>query len=140
LDGLPLALELAAARINVLPPQAMLSRMENRLKLLTRGAADLPARQQTLRNTIDWSYNLLDEQERRVFRRLSVFVSGCTLASCQAVCNPEGDLGIDLLEAVASLVDKSLLKQEEGTGEEPRFGMLETIREYAKEKLAESGE
>lgn len=136
LDGLPLAIELAAARIKLFPPQALLQRLSNRLKLLTGGAKDRPSRQQTLRGAIDWSYSLLTEQERILFARLSVFTGGWAYEASEAVCNPDGDL--DLLEDMASLVDKSLVKQ---TGEdEPRFAMLETIREYAEERLAERGE
>jgi predicted ATPase/class 3 adenylate cyclase len=141
LDGLPLAIELAAARVKILPPQAMLTRLQSRLKLLTGGARDLPARQQTLRNAIEWSYELLSEEEKLLFHRLSVYAGGRTLEAVEAVCNPHGEL--DVLEGVSSLVDKSLLRQVEGaagdTGE-PRFTMLETIHEYAQEKLEESGE
>jgi predicted ATPase/class 3 adenylate cyclase len=140
LDGLPLAIELAAARVRLLPPQAMLSRLQSRLKLLTGGAKDLPARQQTLRNTIEWSYDLLSEGEKKLFRRLAVFVGGRTLEAVEAVCNANGDLGVDVLEGVQSLVDKSLLQEREGVGGEPRFVMLETIHEFAREKLRESGE
>jgi predicted ATPase len=139
LDGLPLAIELAAARVKLLTPQSMLMRLENRLTLLTGGARDLPARQQTLRNTIGWSYDLLTEEEKKLFRRLAVLVGGCTLEAAEAVCNPASDLITDVLDGVASLLDKSLLRQEEQNGE-PRFIMLETIREYALERLAESGE
>ncbi|HUG38092.1 MAG TPA: AAA family ATPase, partial [Candidatus Limnocylindrales bacterium] len=135
LDGLPLAIELAAVWIRLLSPQAMLTRLERRLPLLTGGARDLPARQQTLRGAIAWSYDLLDEGERALFRRLAIFVGGCTLEAAEAVCNPEGDLGLDVLDGVASLVAKSLLRQEEGPEGEPRFGMLETIREYGLEQL-----
>jgi predicted ATPase len=138
LDGLPLAIELAAARIKLFPPQALLGRLSSRLKLLTGGARDLPSRQQTLRGTIDWSYSLLNQDERRLFARLSVFVGGCTIEAAEEVGNPEDDLETDVLDGMASLVDKSLL-QEEGQ-EEPRFAMLETIREYAAERLDESGE
>ena len=140
LDGLPLAIELAAARVKLLSPQALLGRLGQRLQLLTGGPADLPTRHQTLRGTIDWSYELLDDEEKALFRRLSVFVGGCTLRSAHAVTSPAGDLGPDVLDGLASLVDKSLLRQEEGTDGEPRFRMLETIREYALERLAESGE
>jgi predicted ATPase/class 3 adenylate cyclase len=140
LDGLPLAIELAAARIRLLPPQAMLERLQSRLKLLTGGARDLPTRQQTLRNTIEWSYELLDDDEKRLFRRLAVFQGGRTLEAIEAVCNAEGDLGIDVLEGVESLISKSLLQQREGAEGEPRFVMLETIHEYAREKLEETWE
>jgi predicted ATPase/transcriptional regulator with XRE-family HTH domain len=135
LDGLPLAIELAAARIKLFPPRALLQRLSSRLDLLTGGAKDTPSRQQTLRNTLDWSYALLTNEEQRLFAGLSVFAGGCTFEAAEAVCNPEG--GYDLLEGMASLVDKSLLRQE---GErEPRFVMLETIREYAAERLVENG-
>ena len=142
LDGLPLAIELAAARAKILSPQAMLSRLGNRLKLLRGGARDLPERQQTLRGAIDWSHDLLEEEERALFARLSVFVGGCTLEAAEEVCASEGDLLllVDVLDGMASLVDKSLLRQQEERGSgEPRFFMLETIREYAREKLQESG-
>ncbi|MDF2702547.1 MAG: adenylate/guanylate cyclase protein [Rubrobacteraceae bacterium] len=138
LDGLPLAIELAAARVKVLPPRKMLHRLANRLKLLKGGARDLPTRQQTLRGAIDWSHELLDEEERALFARLSVFEGGRTLEAIEEICDPEGDL--DALDGVESLVDKSLLRQEEGVGGEPRFVMLETIHEYARERLEESGE
>ena len=138
LDGLPLAIELAAARTKLLPPQALLSRLSNRLKLLKGGARNLPARQQTLRATIGWSYNLLDEEEKTLFCKLSVFSGGSTLEAIEEICDPEGD--IDILEGVDSLVEKSLLRQEEGADGEPRFVMLETVHEYAREKLEESGQ
>jgi predicted ATPase/DNA-binding CsgD family transcriptional regulator len=140
LDGLPLAIELAAARVKLLPPQALLTRLDQTLKLLTGGARDAPARQQTMRATIEWSYNLLDAGEQRLFAQLGVFVGGCTLEAAEAVCNADGALPIDALDGLAALVDKSLLKQEEGKGGEPRFTMLETIREYALEQLEMSGE
>ena len=125
LDGLPLAIELAAARVKLLAPQAMLNRLERRLPLLTGGARDLPERQRTLRDTIAWSYDLLNDEEQRLFRRLAVFVGGCTLEAAEAVCDADGDLGLDLFDGVASLVDKSLLRQEDGPDGEPRFAMLE---------------
>jgi len=140
LDGLPLAIELAAARIKLLPPQALLARLKHRLAFLTGGARDLPARQQTLRNTIDWSYNLLNESEARLFEQLSVFVGGCTIEVAEAVCGAGADLSLDVLTGLTSLVDKNLIVQEEALRGEPRFGMLETIREYAREKLETSGE
>ncbi len=140
LDGLPLAIELAAARVKLLPPTAMRSRLASRLQLLTGGARDLPARQQTLRQAIDWSYDLLNEPEQKLFRRLSVFVGGCTLEAVESVCDTKQDLGFDVLDGMSSMVDKSLVRQlEQGDGE-ARFVMLETVREYALEKLAASGE
>ena len=140
LDGLPLALELAAACIKLLPPQALLARLQHSLQVLTGGARDMPARQQTLRNTIAWSYNQLDAQEQRLFRQLSVFVGGCTVRAVEALCTTLGDRTAMILDAVASLIDKSLLQQTEQEGEEPYLLMLETIREYGLECLAASGE
>src|SRR5262249_44951908 len=116
LDGLPLAIELAAARSKLLTPQAMLARLEHRLKLLTGGARDVPARQQTLRNTIAWSYDLLKSGEQQLFRRLCVFVGGCTLDATETVCNEDGNLELDVLEGISSLVDNSLLRQEVDAG------------------------
>jgi predicted ATPase/DNA-binding winged helix-turn-helix (wHTH) protein len=140
LDGLPLAIELAAARTKVLSPKAILDRLQSRLQLLTGGALDLPERQQALRKTIDWSHGLLNESEGKLFRRLSVFVGGCTLESAEAVCNTSRDLGIDLFEGLSSLVDKNLVHRVDRAEAEPRFAMLETIREYALERLTDSGE
>ncbi len=140
LDGLPLAIELAAGRSKLFSPQALLPRLRNRLKLLVGGAQDLPLRQQTLRGTIAWSYDLLEEAEKTLFRRLAVFVGGCTLDAAEAICNAQGDLEVDMLDVVARLVDKSLLRQEIQADGEPRFLMLETIREYALERLEASGE
>ena len=138
LDGLPLAIELAAARVKLLSPAAMQSRLESSLNLLTGGARDLPGRQQTLRATIDWSYHLLNEAEQKLFRRLSVFVGGCTLEGVEAVCDTRADLGLDILDGMASMMDKSLLRQVNAADEEQRFVMLSTIREYALEKLRSS--
>jgi predicted ATPase/DNA-binding winged helix-turn-helix (wHTH) protein len=140
LDGLPLAIELAAARTKVLSPSAILERMESPLQLLTGGALDLPERQQTLRKTIDWSYGLLNEAERKLFRRLSALVGGCTLEAAEAVCNTSRDLGVDLFEGLSSLVDKNLVQRVDRSEAEPRFSMLETIREYALGLLTVSGE
>jgi predicted ATPase/DNA-binding CsgD family transcriptional regulator len=139
-DGLPLAIELAAGRVKLLSPQALLPRLENRLKLLVGGARDLPSRQQTLRGTIAWSYDLLDPASKILFRRLAVFVGGCTLQAAETVCAASGDLERDILEEVARLVDKNLLRQEEQADGEPRLLMLETIREYALECLNTSDE
>jgi predicted ATPase/DNA-binding CsgD family transcriptional regulator len=139
LDGLPLALELAAARIKLLSPQALLARLEHRLSVLSGGAQDVPVRQQTLRNTIEWSYNLLDAQEQQLFRRLCVFVGGGTLEAIEAICAPSNDGANRMLDGVASLMDKSLLQQQEQQDGQPRFLMLDTIREYGLETLEVSG-
>jgi predicted ATPase/DNA-binding XRE family transcriptional regulator len=138
LDGLPLAIELAAAHIKVLPPQALLRRMEKRLPLLTGGARTVPARQQTMHQTIAWSHDLLDQDEQAPFRRLAVFADGCTLQAAEAVVSPEGTG--EVLRSIAALVDTSLLWQEEGVDGEPRFRMLETVREFGLERLQASGE
>jgi predicted ATPase/DNA-binding CsgD family transcriptional regulator len=144
LDGLPLAIELAAARSKLLPPQALLRRLSHRLEVLTGGAQDLPARQQTLRNTLQWSYDLLTKQEQRLFRWLSIFVGGCTLEAAEAVFQPDqadGDQQTSsVLEGVASLLDKSLVQQTEREGETPRFVMLETLHEFGWECLQGYGE
>ena len=138
LDGLPLALELAAARIKLLAPSALLARLERRLELLSGGARDLPSRQQTLRATIDWSYALLSEQERRLFRGLSVFAGGCTLEGAEAVCGP--DLDGQLHDALEAILASHLLGGRETNDGEQRFLMLQTISEYARELLEASGE
>jgi predicted ATPase len=148
LDGLPLALELAATRLALLTPSALLARLERRLPLLSRGARDLPARQQTLRTTIAWSYELLQAGEQQLFRRLAVFVGGFTLEAVQAVCFPHASDPSSAqveeegaaLEQLAQLLDKSLVQAQQGTRGEPRFSMLETIREYATEQLQASRE
>jgi predicted ATPase/transcriptional regulator with XRE-family HTH domain len=138
LDGLPLALELAAARVKVLGVEALLGRLSDRLGLLTEGARDLPSRQRTLRAAIGWSEELLAGGERRLFRRLGVFAGGCTLEAAQAIC---GEAGADMLGELSALVDQSLLQSVAGEGEEePRFVLLETIREYALAQLAAQGE
>ena len=139
LDGLPLAIELAAARVKLLSPQAILGRLENRLELLTGGAHDLPTRQRTLRDAIDWSYNLLEPSEQALLARLGVFAGGCSLEVADAVCGHQMNLG-EVFEGLASLVDKSLVRQADGADGEPRFGLLETIREYALERLEAQGE
>ncbi len=140
LDGLPLAIELAGARIKLLPPSTLLARLEHRLQLLTSGARDAPARQQTLRNTFVWSYDLLDAEEQRLFRRLSVFVNGCTLEAVEGLFTALGETPAHVLDGVASLIDKSLLRQTEQEGDESRLLMLSTIREFGLEALAASGE
>src|SRR6266581_2651931 len=141
LDGLPLAIELAAARMKLLSPEALLARLNQPLQVLTSGPRDVVARQQTLRNTIEWSYQLMDAQEQQLFRRLSAFVGGCTLEAIEALCTSLSGEAESVLDIVASLADKSLLQRvEQQTGEEPRFAMLETIREYALENLAAGGE
>ncbi|MBI3970835.1 MAG: adenylate/guanylate cyclase domain-containing protein [Chloroflexi bacterium] len=164
LDGLPLTIELAAARVKVLSPQAMLPLLDRRLDLLTTGARNRPPRQQTLRSLIDWSYDLLDADEQALFRRLGVFAGGCTLEAADAVCSvpsptsnaqrprfqaPSGEAadigpgtrnwGLNVLDGITSLVEKSLLRQEDGANGAARFVMLETIREYALERLDTSG-
>ena len=140
LDGLALAIELAAVRVKLLPPQALLARLDQRLKLLTGGARDRSARQQTLRGAIDWSFQLLDAPEQRLFVRLGVFSGGFTVEAAEAICTVTDDLGIDVLDGLASLLDKSLVQQREGAHGEPRFSMLETIREYALDRLNGDGE
>jgi non-specific serine/threonine protein kinase len=142
LDGLPLALELAAARTNVLTPEALLARLEPRLPLLTGGARDVPAHQQTLRAAIAWSHDLLSPEERILFRRLAVFAGGCTLEAAEAVvASPGGSARPPgVLDGVERLVDSSLLQREAATAGDARFGMLETVREYALEQLEASGE
>jgi predicted ATPase/Tfp pilus assembly protein PilF len=154
LDGLPLAIELAAARSRLLAPPALLARLDSRLQLLTTGTRDLPERQQTLRGTIDWSYNLLRPAEQALFARLAVFVGGCTLEAAEAVCGgwgmgdgvwskqaliPNPHPPAPILDGLATLVEQSLVRQNDGPVGEPRFTMLETIREYALERLAASG-
>jgi predicted ATPase/DNA-binding XRE family transcriptional regulator/Tfp pilus assembly protein PilF len=144
LDGLPLAIELAANRMKILSPAALLARMEQRLPLLTRGAHDLPIRQQAMRATLDWSHDLLSIEEQALFRRLAIFAGGCTVDAAEYVGRqgrpaqyPPSPLVIDLL---ADLVDKSLLRTQKDLDDERRFGMLETIREYGLERLVEAGE
>jgi predicted ATPase/DNA-binding CsgD family transcriptional regulator len=140
LDGLPLAIELAAARSKLLPPQTLLSRLERRLAVLTSGEQDAPVRQQTLRNTLDWSYGLLNQDEQRLFRYLAIFVGGCYLSVFEKLCESLGDLSTPVLDGVASLLDKNLLQVTTSDGEEPRLTMLETVREYGLECLSGSGE
>ena len=140
LDGLPLAIELAAAYTKVLPPPALLTRLERRLPLLVGGARDAPARQRTMRDTIAWSHDLLAPEEQTLFRRVAVFAGGFTLEAAEGMARAPGSEHGAVLDLVASLVDKSLLQPFEGPGGEPRFAMLETIREFGLERLAASGE
>jgi predicted ATPase/DNA-binding CsgD family transcriptional regulator len=140
LDGLPLAIELAAARLKLFEPSALLARLQERLTLLTGGPHDLPERQRTLRAEIAWSYNLLAPGEQRLFRRLAVFVGGFTLEAAHAVCNADRDLGVDFLEGMTTLLDQHLVRYLDLPDGTSRFGMLETIREYGLELLAASGE
>jgi predicted ATPase/class 3 adenylate cyclase len=139
LHGMPLAIELAAARIKLLTPDQIASRLEDHLALLTSGSRDLPERQQTLRGAIAWSYDLLEPGIRRLFERLSVFVGGCDLETADRVCGPASDLGVDVLDGVATLVDQSLIRGEEHDGAQ-RYVMFDAIRSYAAEMLATSGE
>jgi predicted ATPase/class 3 adenylate cyclase len=135
LDGLPLAIELAASRAAVLGPAAMLERMERRLALLTSGPRDVPGRQQTLRAAIGWSYELLADSERILFRRFSALRGGSTVEAAAAVCDGDGKLGIDILEGLSALVDNSLAHTIDTTADDVRFGMLQTIREFGVERL-----
>jgi predicted ATPase len=140
LDGLPLAIELAAARTVTLTPQALLRRLGERLPLLTRGARDAESRQQTLHASIEWSYQLLTAAEQRLFARLSVFVDGCRLEAAEAIGRADGGPGGGLLDALDALVDKSLLRVRPDADDEPRYWMLETIREFATDQLRKSEE
>lgn len=140
LDGLPLAIELAAARVRALTPQAMLRRLEQRLDLPTGGPVDAPRRQRTLRAAIGWSYALLNEPQRLLFSRLSVFVGGCDLDAAEVVCDFDSGLGVDVLEGISSLIESSLLVEQHDKRGEPRYSMLETIRDYADEQLEAGNE
>ncbi|HET8912306.1 MAG TPA: tetratricopeptide repeat protein [Ktedonobacteraceae bacterium] len=140
LDGLPLAIELAAARIKLFPPQALLARLAQRLQILTGGARTLPERQHTLRRTLQWSYDLLSPASQWLFRQLAVFVGGCSYAAIEEICRNGGSSTSDALSGVGELVDQSLLQQVHQEGEEPRFVLLETVREYGLACLAEQGE
>ena len=140
LDGLPLAIELAAARVKLLTPQGMLARFEHGFDLLSGGTRDLPARQRTLRGAIDWSYNLLNDNERKLLRRLSVFVDGCSLEAAEGICDINGDIAEQLDDTLSALIDDNLVIQVRDFQDEPRFGMLSTIHDYARERLIESEE
>jgi len=141
LDGLPLAIELAASRTKILPPAAIRARLVDRLTLLSRDGRDVPDRLRTMRDAVGWSYDLLTDRERAVFRKLSVFAGGCTVESAAAVLGVEGPVETPgLFETMTSLFDKSLLVQVQRPGNEPRFGMLETVRAFAQEQLASHGE
>jgi tetratricopeptide (TPR) repeat protein len=137
-DGLPLAIELAASRVRLLEPREILARLDRQLPALATGGTNLPARQRTLRATIDWSFDLLPEPERVLFARMAIFAGGCSLDAAESICNPDRELGLDTFEGIASLVDQSLVRRT-GNGAESRFGMLETIREYARDRLMASG-
>jgi predicted ATPase/class 3 adenylate cyclase len=139
LDGLPLAIELAAARIRALTPHALLRRLDQRLELLTGGPREAPGRQQTMRRAISWSYALLSRRDQRLLSRLSVFVGGCDLEAAEAVCDFDGRVG-PVLEGISSLIENSLLVAQDDPPGEPRYSMLETIREYASDKLSASSE
>jgi predicted ATPase len=139
LDGLPLAIELAAARTRVMPLPVLLERLHDPLQVLVGGARDRPLRQHTLRDTLDWSYNLLDAAHQRLFARLSVFVGGATIEAIEAVCDTRQDLGLNLWDALEHLADNSLIRRGAGEGE-PRFSLFETMREYAHERLLAMGE
>ena len=138
LDGLPLAIELAAARVKILPVEALRNRLDARLSVLTGGARDLPGRQQTIRGAIDWSYDLLEVPDRTLFARFSVFAAGACLSQAEEVCGPPSELDQDVLDGLGSLVEKSLARPVPGSETEPRFAMLATIREYAMERLVAS--
>jgi len=141
LDGLPLALELAAARVRVLSPTALLDRLKRRLPILTGGSRDLPERQRTVRDTVAWSYDLLTQSEQRLFRRLGVFIGGFSLEAAEAICTSTADAEFaDVLEGLSSLIDKHLVQRAEAPEDDARFFLLETIREYALERLEGSGE
>jgi predicted ATPase/class 3 adenylate cyclase len=139
-DGLPLAIELAASRVKLLPPAALVARLQARLPLLTTTSRSVPERQRTLRRTIEWSYELLDLQHRRMFARQALFAGGADLDAVEAVVNPDQELGIDTVDALAALVENNLVRAVDAPDAESRFGMLETIREYGLERLVELGE
>jgi hypothetical protein len=138
LDGIPLAIEMAAARINLLSTEQLSERLDDVFRLLTGSSRTALPRHQTLRATIDWSYQLLNEREKILFARLGAFVGGCTLEAAEGIGNSDDTLPLDVVDGIAELVDQSLLRQEEDPGGTPRFVMLETIREYALERLVAS--
>jgi predicted ATPase len=138
LDGIPLAIELAASRVKVLTPEQIAARLDDRFRLLTGGSRTALPRQQTLRAMIDWSYSLLSEEEKKLFRRLAVFVGGWTLEAAESVCGEES-AGFDILDLLTRLVDKSLVYLEETNGS-MRYHRLETIRQYSREKFFETNE
>ncbi|HEX6125657.1 MAG TPA: tetratricopeptide repeat protein, partial [Pyrinomonadaceae bacterium] len=139
LEGLPLAIELAAARTRVLSPEAILAKLDSRLRFLTGGPRDLPERQRTMQGAIDWSYDLLTEDEKAVFRRLSVFAASFSVEAAEVVCNTDaGDILV--IDSITSLLDKSLLLRVNGQGGEHRFAMLDVVREYAVNTLQSAGE
>jgi predicted ATPase len=138
-DRLPLAIELAAARIRLFPLKTLLTRLTDRLATLESSQRDLPDRQRTLRGAIEWSWELLDENEREVFARLAVFAGGADLEAIEAIIDPGGALGVDVISVLGSLVDKSLVTAIDGPGGDPRYRMLDTIRAFAAERLAASG-
>jgi predicted ATPase len=140
LDGLPLAIELAAARVSLLPPHALLARLERGLPLLIAGARDVPARHRTQHDAIAWSVDLLPAQQQRLFHRLAVFAGGCTIEAAVSVCDIDGDLGMEVLDGIAELADQSLVMRRVDAEGEPRFEMLKTIREYGIDRLQRSGE
>ncbi|MFN8490229.1 MAG: NACHT domain-containing protein [Caldilineaceae bacterium] len=140
LDGLPLALELVAARVKLLPPASLLARLNRRLLLNSDGLRDSTPRQQTLRNAVSWSYDLLTPAEKKLFGRLGLFVGGFTLEAVEAICNADGELGLDVLDGLASLLDKNLITQKITVDNTPRFTMLALIHEYAREQLELSAE
>lgn len=140
LDGLPLAIELAAARVKLFRPAALLARLDQQLDLLTGGARDLPTHQQTLRTTIDWSHTLLDAAQQALFARLAIMLGGCSLEAAEAICGQSDDPSFVVLDGIAALLDQSLLRRDDGHDDEPRVMMLETIRAYALERLDARGE
>jgi serine/threonine protein kinase/predicted ATPase/tetratricopeptide (TPR) repeat protein len=140
LDGLPLAIELAAARTRLFPLKTLQARLNDPLAVLVGGARDLPQRQHTLRATLDWSYNLLDAEHRKLFRRMAVFVGGATIEAIEAVCDTRQDLKVDLWGAIELLVDNSLVRRIDADDAEPRFALLETMREYGLERLGAEDE